>query len=267
MSSINIDGTQLFYRWDGPAEAPVLILSNSLGTDHRMWELQMPALSKRFRVLRYDTRGHGASAPGEQSFLIDRLGRDVVSLMDRLDIARAHFCGLSLGGMTGMWLGTHAAARIDRLVLANTAAHIGPAEMWTARADAVLRDGMQSVAEAVLKRWFSEAYLARDTEELRQLRATLLAVSPLGYARACHALRDMDQRQSVAAITAPTLVIIGTQDVATPPQDGRELTGSIKGARLVEFDAPHISNIERPTEFTAALLAHLNIGEVTEQWA
>jgi 3-oxoadipate enol-lactonase len=236
---VDVAGVPLAYRLDGRADLPVLVFSNSLGTDCRMWNVQVGELSQHFRLLRYDTRGHGRSGSGPSVFGIDTLGRDVIALMDALDIRRALFCGLSLGGMTGMWLGVNAPQRFHKLVLANTAAKVGTAEMWTTRATTVRKDGMSSVVDALLQRWFTADF------------------SVEGYASACDMLAAMDQRASVAKIKSPTLVIAGRQDLATPPADAQFLAAQIHDARLVELDAAHLSNLERPAEFTAEVARFL----------
>jgi 3-oxoadipate enol-lactonase len=255
---IDVAGAGIHCRFDGAADAPVLVLSNSLGTDLGMWDAQVPELARAFRVLRYDTRGHGASTAAPGPYAIDLLGRDVIGLLDRLGIERAHFCGLSLGGMTGMWLGVHAPARLHRLVLANTAARIGSPETYNARIDQVRAGGMGAVSQAVLARWFTPAFAARHPDRIADMRRMIERTPAEGYAACCAAIRDMDQRDAVAAISAPTLVITGIHDLATPAADGRFLAERIKGATCVELDAAHLSNIEAAPAFTAALLAFLD---------
>lgn len=253
-----IDGCRLAWRMDGPADAPVLVLSNSLGTAMAMWEDQVPALARRFRVLRYDTRGHGASSvmPGDTS--LDRLGRDVLGLLDALGIVRAHFCGLSLGGMTGQWLGVHAPDRIDRLVIANSSSFMGPAESWQQRMNTVREQGMAAITQAVLDRWFTPGFVASGAPGLARTHEQLLATAPGGYAACCAAIRDMDLRPVVHLVDRPTLVIAGSQDPATPPDHAQAIASAIAGARLVSLEAAHLSNIEQPAAFTATLLDFLS---------
>jgi 3-oxoadipate enol-lactonase len=258
---VDVAGVPLAYRLDGRADLPVLVFSNSLGTDCRMWNVQVGELSQHFRLLRYDTRGHGRSGSGPSVFGIDTLGRDVIALMDALDIRRALFCGLSLGGMTGMWLGVNAPQRFHKLVLANTAAKVGTAEMWTTRATTVRKDGMSSVVDALLQRWFTADFASGaaigSAPVLAMAREMMLDSSVEGYASACDMLAAMDQRASVAKIKSPTLVIAGRQDLATPPADAQFLAAQIHDARLVELDAAHLSNLERPAEFTAEVARFL----------
>lgn len=257
MADIDVNGARLHYRFDGPEDAPVLVLANSLGTDPGMWEPQLPAFARRFRVLRYDSRGHGASAVTPGPYTIEQLAGDVLGQLDRLDLERVHFCGLSLGGMVGQWLGVHAPERIDRLVLCNTAARIAPPELWNQRIEKVRQGGMAAIAAAVLERWFTADYLNRAPAMIEPLRATLLATPPDGYIACCAAVRDMDQRDSVERIKAPTLVIAGSRDQATPPADGRFLFERIAGAEYLELAAGHLSNVEQAEQFTAAVVDFL----------
>ncbi|MEP6657713.1 MAG: 3-oxoadipate enol-lactonase [Betaproteobacteria bacterium] len=257
MAFIDIAGAPFHYRIDGKTGAPALLLSNSLGTDLSMWEPQMPELMRSFRVIRYDARGHGRSAVTPGPYTIEQLSRDVLGLLDCIGIERAHFCGLSMGGMTGMWLATHAGYRIDRLVLANTAARIPPAELWNARIEKVNRGGMGVIAQAILERWFTPAFLESRPPEVATTRAMLEHIPAAGYVAACAAVRDMDQRNAIASIACPTLVITGTLDAATPPADGRFIADRIAGARYVELPAGHLSNLEAAPQFSAAVLDFL----------
>jgi len=255
---VAVAGARFRCRVDGAADAPVVVLSNSLGTDLSMWDAQVPALTAHFRVLRYDTRGHGASAVTPGPYSIEQLGRDVVGLLDGLDIERAHFCGLSMGGMTGMWLGVNAPERLRRLVLANTAAQVGPPDNWNARIAKVRAGGMTAISSAVLERWFTPPFHVQHPEQIAATRQMLESMPADGYVAACAAVRDMDQRVAIRGIPVPTLVIAGTGDLATPPADGRFLADAIVGARYVELPAAHISNIEAAAAFTSQLVEFLN---------
>jgi 3-oxoadipate enol-lactonase len=257
VQSIDIDGATIGYRLDGPVGAPALVLANSLGTNFSMWDAQMPAFAARFRVLRYDSRGHGVSTAGVGPYTIERLARDVLTLLDHLRIARTHFCGLSLGGVIGMWVGAHASSRIDRLVLCNTAPRIGSPDLWNARIDAVSRGGLEAVADAVLDRFLTREFRQRAPETTRSLRDALTAGSSGGYRASCAAIRDIDQWDSIAAIDRPTLVISSTHDSATPAADGWRMAHKIAGAKYVELDAGHISNVEAAEAFTAEVLRFL----------
>ena len=256
---------RLHYELEGDPKLPVLVLCNSLGTTLDMWAPQMPAFLACFRVLRYDTRGHGKSevTPGEYS--IAQLGADAVALLDHLGIERASFCGLSMGGMTGMWLAANRAERIDRLVLANTGAKVGDPAIWAARFEAVRAGGMAAITPGVLDRWFTARYQRLSPNEVQKVRAMLLATSPDGYLANGAAVRDMDQRASLAKIAVPTLVIAGAHDGSTPPELGRALAQAIDGARYVELDAAHLSNWEQAGAFTAAVLSFLLDGGLNER--
>ncbi len=248
---------RLNYRIDGPAHAPVLVLSNSLGTRLDMWLPQLPAFTEHFQVLRYDTRGHGQSDVTPGPYTIAQLGGDVLTLLDQLQIERAHFCGLSMGGMTGIWLGIHAPTRIDRLVLCNTSAAIGVPETWNARIAQVRQGGMSSVIPAVLERWFTADFLAHAPAQVERVK-TMLAESPVdGYVANCAAVRDMDQRADLARISAPSLVIGGKHDKSTPPEHGELIAKSIPRARYVELNAAHLSNWEVAQAFTQQVQSFL----------
>jgi 3-oxoadipate enol-lactonase len=262
MPFVDVDGGRLHYRFDGAADAPVLMLSNSLGTDLSMWDAQMPSLSRHFRVLRYDSRGHGQSTVIAGPYTLEQLAGDALSLLDSLNIERVRFCGLSMGGMVGMWLAVHAPERIDRLVLSNTAALIGPPELWNTRIETVRGGGMQAVTEAVIGRWFNQAFTARAPQAVEVIRRMLLDTPAEGYTACCAAIRDMDQRDTVARIEAPTLVIAGTHDVSTTPANARFLVERIAGARYVELDAAHLSNIGASEQFTDTVLKFLIDQEV-----
>ena len=257
MSYLNNDGARIYYELEGRDDAPVLVLSNSLGTTLDMWAPQMPALLQHFRVLRHDARGHGRSDVTPGPYTIAQLGGDVLALMDHLGIHRAHFCGLSMGGMIGMWLGTHHAGRLDRLVLCNTAAKIGSPDTWNPRIAKVEAEGMASVVDLVLERWFTEGFRQRSPQQVDVVRSMLLDTAPAGYSANCAAVRDMDQRNEIASISVPTLVIAGTHDGSTPAADGRAVADAIPGARYVELDAAHLSNWEQSEQFTQALLGFL----------
>jgi 3-oxoadipate enol-lactonase len=253
------DGVAIHYSLEGPAGAPVLLMSNSLGTSLEMWDPQARALNDEFRVLRYDTRGHGRSSVPPGPYSIAQLGEDMRLLLDHLDIGRAHVCGQSMGGITAMWLAIHHPERIARLVLSNTAAWIGPASNWTDRAAAVERDGVGPIAAAVVARWLTPAYAAAHPEQVASLQAMLAAMPAAGYAANCLAVRDSDLRADVASIRAPTLVISGSGDVPTPPADGRFLAAQIPSARYVELEAAHLSNQELPDQFSMLLREFLQL--------
>jgi 3-oxoadipate enol-lactonase/4-carboxymuconolactone decarboxylase len=256
---------RLHYQFDGDPRLPVLMLCNSLGTTLDMWEPQMPAFLAQFRVLRYDTRGHGQSevTPGEYS--IAQLGKDALALLDHLGIERMSFCGLSMGGMTGMWLGVNCPERIWRLVLCNTGAKLGDPALWAARFEAVRSGGMAAITPSTLDRWFTARYQRLAPKDVDKVRAMLLATSPDGYIANGAAVRDMDQRADLAKIRVPTLVIAGTYDGSTPPELGREVAQAIDGARYVELDAAHLSNWEQTGAFSAAVLSFVLDGGPNER--
>jgi 3-oxoadipate enol-lactonase len=222
-----------------------------------MWDPQQRALAKSFRVLRYDTRGHGGTAPAAEPWTLAMLGNDVVGLLDALEVASAHFCGLSMGGLIGMWLGAHATPRFESLVLCSTGARIGTAESWNARIESVRQGGMKSISSSVLERWFTPEFRRAAPEAVAGVRRVIETTSPQGYAACCTAIRDADERADLAAIRAPTLVISGRHDPATPPADGQAIASAVAGARYVELPAAHLSNIEAAAAFNTELIGFL----------
>lgn len=250
------DGCRIAYRLEGPEAAPVLLLSNSLGTAMEMWAPQIPALARSFRVLRYDSRGHGQSDAPAGAYSMDRLGRDVIEMLDALSVSKVLFCGLSKGGMVGQWLGIRAPERLERLVLVNTSPFMGPPSSWDSRIAAVHQGGLAALVDAVLDRWFTPAFLATPKEQIAPVRAMLTATDPGGYAGCCAAIRDMDMRPILGLIATPTLVIGGSEDPATPPPHSELLARAIPGARLEMLPAAHLSNVEQAEAFTAAVLDH-----------
>ena len=257
MPFADTQGAQTHYVLEGATRAPALVLSNSLGTDLSMWDPQMPTFQSVSRLLRYDTRGHGKSAATPGDYSIEMLGRDVISQLDQLALGRVDFCGLSMGGMIGMWIGVHAPERLRKLVLCNTAPKIGTTETWNARIGAVRKGGMEAIASAVIDRWFSPAFRTKYPEAVAKFREMLERANPAGYASCCAAVRDFDFRKTLSAIRLPTLVIAGAYDPVTPPSDGQFLADHIPEARYRELAAAHLSNIEDQDHFTAAVCEFL----------
>ncbi len=258
MPFVIVDNIRFFYRLEGKADRPVLVLSHSIGTDHGMWAPQVEDLLPYFQVLRYDTRGHGASDAPNGEYSVERLGRDVIGLVDALNISKFAFCGLSLGGAIGQWLALNAPDRVSGLVLANTSPQFGPRTNWESRMQMVSEKGMVGIAEMVMPRFFSSETLARGDAYANAVKSVLLGTNPVGYSGCCAALRDIDYTQSVGKIRIPTLVIAGDRDVSTPWEGhGQVLANNIPGARAVRLVASHLSNLERPRSFTAALLDFL----------
>ena len=247
---------------EGPEDAPPLLLGPSLGTAIAMWDPNVEALASRFRLVRFDHRGEGASPTPPGPYEIADFGRDVLDLMDALGIERASYAGVSIGGMVGMWLGVHAPERIERLVLICTAAYLGPPSRWAERAAAVRAAGTtEAVADGVVDGWLTPDFAAQHPDVRTWLRAMLVASPPDGYAECCGAIERMDQRPDLPRISAPTLVIAGAQDPATPPDIAREIAGGIPGARLeIVEDAAHIANVQQPAAVTELIVHHLEEG-------
>jgi 3-oxoadipate enol-lactonase len=257
MAICRLPGVDIAYRLEGLAERPVLALCNSLGTDFGMWDPQVPALTEHFRVLRYDNRGHGASSTPPAGFSIADMAHDLIGLTQHLGIEKFAFCGLSLGGLIGQHLGIQHGDRLTKLVLANTAPVLPPKEGWDARAKAVREGGMEAIVDLAMQRVFSDGYRARNEPIAATVRTTFLATEPEGYAGACIAVREADYSQELGRIGTPTLCIGGSLDISTPPAVTDAMTQAIPGARQVVLEAAHISNIEQPAPFNAAVVAFL----------
>jgi 3-oxoadipate enol-lactonase/4-carboxymuconolactone decarboxylase len=253
-----IHNAQMFYRLQGNAGCPVLILSHSISTDHAMWDLQAVNLLPHFQILRYDTRGHGASEATSGEYSIEMLGKDILALTDLLEISQFAFCGLSLGGAIGQWVAAHAPERVTHLVLANTSPQFVPRTNWETRITAVLKGGMSAVVDVAMQRFFSPRTLAKQDPHVASIRSVFLGTDPVGYLGCCAALRDMNHGDLLRQIKVPTLVISGDRDVATPwSGHGERLAHEIPGAKALHLEAAHLSNLERPRSFTTTLLEFL----------
>ncbi len=259
MPHIQANGIRLHYRLDGPEQAPVLVFSNSLGASLEMWDAQLPAFTRHFRVLRYDIRGHGQSEAPLGEYGIEQLGRDVLGLLDALNLAKVSFCGLSVGGLTGQWLALNAPERFDRIVICNTAAKIGVADTWDARIALVKDKGMAEVAPGAITRWFTPGFIESSPAVVDAVRRQLLDTPAAGYASACAVVRDADFRVELARIRLPLLVVAGTQDPVTTVADAQFIVESVPGASLVTLPAAHLSNVEAPALFQRAVLGFLDV--------
>ena len=252
------DGVRIHYEVEGPKEGPPLLFSNSLGTNLHMWDGQVAEAARLgFRVVRYDQRGHGKSEAPKGDYTLGRLADDIADLLDALKIEKAAFCGISMGGMTGMNLAKRHPPRLSRLALCNTAAHMGPREMWDGRIKSVTDGGMEAVVEGVVERWFTPAFRQKNPDEVKRIRSMILSTAPGGYAGCCAAIRDMDERDKLGLIEAPSLVLIGAHDPATPPEKGDYIVERIPFARKEVLDAAHLSNVERPEDFNRVVLGFL----------
>jgi 3-oxoadipate enol-lactonase len=251
-----INNTRLFYRLEGRSDLPALVFSHSLGCDHNMWAPQMPDLLEHFQVLRYDTRGQGASDVPAGDYTLDQLGQDVLALADALGLGKFAFCGLSMGGAVGQWLAINAPQRLSALILANTAPKLGTPDTWNERRKAVLSGGMRAIVDATMQRFFSAD--KQDAVWAQSTRRVILGSDPKGYAACCAALRDTDMRASLSRISVPTLIVGGHQDPSTPWEgNGSVLAANIPGAKTVLLQTAHLSNLEEPVAFTRAVLDFL----------
>jgi 3-oxoadipate enol-lactonase len=258
MPQADLTHARLHYEIDGPADAPGIVFSHSIGANLAMWDAVLPHFAGRFRVLRYDARGHGASTVPPGPYTIADLGGDVLELLDALGIRRSNFCGLSMGGMIGMWLAVNAPERIGRLILANTGARIGTEKLWNDRIDAVRQGGVAAIADLILERWFTARFRQESPVTIETVRSMIVATSQDGYVNCCAAIRDEDLTESVDHIEAPSLILTGAWDPATPPSDGRILEEKIPRAAYVELATSHLSAIEDPMGFSGAVLNFLS---------
>jgi 3-oxoadipate enol-lactonase len=264
VAEVDAGGLTLAYDVSGRADAPAVLLSHALGTTADLWSPQMAALTKAFRVVRYDARGHGRSGVPAGSYTIDQLGTDALAVLDAAGIDRAHICGLSLGGLTAMWLGVHAPRRIVSLILSSTAPRIGTPEGWNERIQQVRTIGMGAIADATMQRWFTEAFRRRYPDIVARHRAIVASCPPDGYAGCCAAVRDADLREAIRGIDAPALIVAGAADPVTTPDHGREMRARIARSRMVTLAAAHLSNVECADAFNATVLEFLNGGLVGE---
>lgn len=257
MPMIDADGCLLNVSVEGRDSGPTLMLSNSLGATLQMWEPQMAMLTKLFRVIRYDRRGHGKSGAPPGPYSMDRFGKDAIAILDDLNIEKVHWCGLSMGGMVGQWLGAHAPQRIERLILANTTCYYPDPTNWNNRIRAIGEGGLAAVADGVIAAWLTADFREREPQITARLKAMLLATPMQGYVACCEALRTLDQRALLPHIKAKTLVIAGRHDTATTVEAAEFIRSHIPGASMTILDAAHISNVERPHEFTEAVVGFL----------
>lgn len=254
--SENVSTFYDFHSEAGP-DAPVLMFSNSLGTTLDMWRSQVDALGGNFRILRYDTRGHGQSSTPPGPYSLDDLGEDVISLLDHLELERVHFCGLSLGGFVAQWLAVNAPDRLHKVVICNIAAVTASPVFWHDRAELVLREGMQAIVEGVMARFFSPHFAQTSPAAVQAIHDDFLLTPPVGYAGSCAALEHADFRTQLPGVEVPALVIGGALDQAAPPAGVMEVASLITDSRYVEIDAAHISNVENPAAFDAAITEFL----------
>jgi 3-oxoadipate enol-lactonase len=257
MPDIDADGCTLHVEIDGPERAPILMLSNSLGTDLHMWDQQVGPFTKHFRLLRYDRRGHGKSAVPKGPYSMERLGRDVIAILDGLGIERINWCGLSMGGMVGQWLGANAPGRVGKLILSNTSAYYPDKTIWDGRIKLVRDKGLGRVVDATMERWFTAEFRQRAPQTIASVREMFLATDVEGYIGCGEAIRDMDHRPLLPKIAAPTLVIAGRYDQGTPLEANQYIAEHIPNARIAVLEAAHLSNIELPQLYADTVLKFL----------
>lgn len=253
MPEVENDGARIWYVIDGRDDAPAVLLLHSLGTSHALWDEQLPALVDRFRLIRYDMRGHGKSTAPPGEFTIEQLGGDALAVLDGASADKAIVCGVSIGGLTSIWLGQHAAHRVSRLVLANTAARIGTAEVWSDRIRFVRENGIEITAEHAMLRWFTDEFRAKHPDVVARYLGIARSCPIESYLGACAALRDTDLRRDLHRVIAPALVVAGSEDVSTTVADSAYLRDNIPNARMEVLEAAHLSNVGQPEKFAALL--------------
>lgn len=254
MPEIDRNGWRQYFAWSGNPDGPVLVLSHSLGSSGMLWERQLSELGDRFHLLRYDHRGHGRSDCPDGEWTMEDFGRDLQRLLDQLGLERVHFCGVSLGGMVGLWLAQEEPGRLDRLVVANTSAFMENPSLLRERIRHVSESGMESIVEDVLDRWFTSGFHRSDSDAVAAFRRQLRETSVDSYRKTSEAICDLDIREGLSRISTPTLVITGVEDRATPPSWGEAIADSVPGAEVCSLPAAHLSNVEAAEEFNEALL-------------
>lgn len=265
VQAFTADGTRLAVQVDGGPGSPAVLLLNSIGCDLRLWDEQVGVLAEEFTVVRFDARGHGGSQPAAGPLTIDHLADDGLRVLDAVGMASATVAGVSMGGLVAMAIALRAPERVDRLVVANSAARIGSKELWSTRAATVRRQGMAAVVEQVLERFFTETFRVANPRDVERFRRHLLAMDAASYAACCDVLRDADLRDHLGSITTPTLAVAGEVDEATPVAQSREVADGVKdGHLLVVGGAAHLANVERPDAFNNALRVFLKTRGATD---
>ncbi|WP_333840109.1 3-oxoadipate enol-lactonase [Acinetobacter schindleri] len=258
MPTFTSNDAQINYQTFGDAAKPALVFSNSLGTNFKMWQPQIDFFQQDFFVICYDTRGHGASSAPQGPYSIDQLGQDVVNLLDHLNIEKAAFCGISMGGLTGQWLAINRPERFNQVIVCNTAAKIGQEKAWLERATLVREQGLTPIASTAAGRWFTEAFVQSNLDIITKLSNDLGAGSPEGYASCCEALAKADLREQLKQVKIPVFIIAGQQDPVTTIEDGLFIQKQIFNSQLFNINASHISNLEQPEDFNNTIINFLN---------
>jgi 3-oxoadipate enol-lactonase len=257
MPTIQSNGCPIHVEVEGPANKPVLMLSNSLGTTLHMWDPQVAALTEHFRLVRYDRRGHGKSGVPAGPYTMEMLGHDVLAILGTLGIEKVNWCGLSMGGMVGMWLGANAPERIERLILSNTSAYMADKEIWNGRIRQVREKGLESIVPGTMERWFTKDFRDAEPKKVQWLTEMFLTTKPEGYIACGEAVRDMDHREIIRSIKARTMIIAGRHDPATTVEAAEFIRSRIPGASMTVIDAAHIANVEQPHDYADRVLGFL----------
>ena len=251
------NGCPIHYEVEGDASKPVLMFCNSLGTNLHMWDGQMPEALKHFRVVRYDRRGHGKSDVPAGPYNMEMLGRDALSVLDAAKVEKTNWCGLSMGGMVGQWMGANARDRVEKLVLSNTHYFYADKQPWNDRIKFARDNGLEKLSGPQMERWFTKGFRESNTGAINKVVKMFVETKLDGFLGCCEAVRDMDFRKSTPTITAPVMVIVGGKDPATLPEYGEEIHKMVKGSKITSLDAAHLSNIEQPKAYTDTVLNFL----------
>ena len=257
MPTIQSSGCPIHVEVEGPENKPALMLSNSLGATLHMWDPQVAALTEHFRLVRYDRRGHGKSGVPAGPYNMEMLGRDVLAILDALKIEKIHWCGLSMGGMVGMWLGANAPERINKLILSNTSAYMGAKDVWNDRIKTVREKGLGAIVGGTMERWFTQDFRDHEPAKVKWISDMFLSTKPEGFIACAEAVRDMDHREIIKSITAPTMIIAGRHDPGTTVEAAEFIRSRIPRASMTVLDAAHIANVELPYDYTDRVLGFL----------
>jgi 3-oxoadipate enol-lactonase len=257
MPMIDADGCPINVKVEGPDNAPVLMLSNSLATDMSMWDPQVPEFTSHYRLVRYDRRGHGRSGVSKGPYTIAQLGHDVLAILDHLGIKKTNWCGLSMGGMVGQWLAANAPDRFEKMVFANTHYYYAAKDTWHERLGIAREKGLKALVDSNMERWFTAGFREREPKTIDWMKAMFVATPVEGFIACGEAVRDMDHRELLGRINVPVHMIAGRQDPATPLAANEYIRAHIPGATMTVLEAAHISNVEQPEAFTKAVLDYL----------
>lgn len=257
MPKIELENFTCNYLYENFGHTQTLVLSNSLGTNFSMWEDNIDELSHHFNILRYDKRGHGESTINQDKISISELAQDVIELVEKLQLKNVYFCGLSIGGLIGQWLGINHPDKFKKIIICNTAAKIGTVEGWETRIEQVTKFGLESILDGTATRWFTEKYREKNPEKVANILNSFQKTSLKGYVACCHAVANADFRTDLHRLTIPLLIIAGSQDKVTTEEDAKYIQKNSGLGHLISLDTAHLSNMEQPREFSKHIIQFL----------